>query len=341
MLQEDNIHKVLEDLYFPVLEKPVYVESRPGAMKEVPGRKALVNEKSGRVLSVVSDKYEVVHNKRAFELAQICSAKAFPTTDPDRWGVFRIEAAATGGHCHIDLAYHGQELAHSSSLVDELDEPSGASVRFDPFVRVTNSYNTTRNFSILFGLVRFKCKNGIVIWDESIKLSYAHTDRYLEDRIERQIHEAKFRRAFERYMTQSELISHTPVPAFRMRRIALAVLGIREPKELDPFAANEWERLGCVIDEIVAKYVAELGENGAALFNTLTDLATRPPLKKTARRFIHRESHELQRRVGRWLAWFSDELAGTTFDLEAYLANPEIVAQGVKQRRTEYPIRSW
>ncbi len=80
---EEGMHAVM----FPVAKVDVFAETEPGRRERIPGKKAIVNTDSGRVLSVVSDRYRLLENRTAFELARECCITAFPHTaraDP-RW----------------------------------------------------------------------------------------------------------------------------------------------------------------------------------------------------------------------------------------------------------------
>ena len=178
----------LQAVLFPVDEMDVYAETQPGSTEKVPRKKAR-DADTRRVLAVVNRSYNVVLERDALRLAEKCCIEAFPNTAPVNWRVFSVEAPKSGGHCHIDLAHDGEIPAYDRTFARSAQD------RYEPFVRVTNSYNGTRRFAIHFGLVRFKCTNGMVMWDESVRLSFAHD----EPDIEREIDEAKFRLVVQRY----------------------------------------------------------------------------------------------------------------------------------------------
>lgn len=315
MIYEDGAHG-LQAVLFPVDEVDVYAETEPGLKEKIPRKKALVNADTRRVLAVVRDTYNVVLNRDALRLAEKCCIAAFPNTAPANWRVFSVEAPKSGGHCHIDLTHNGEVPAYDWTFARSAQD------RYDPFVRVTNSYNGTRRFAIHFGLVRFKCTNGMVIWDESVKLSFTHDEPEIERRIEREIDEAKFRAVVDQYGRQADRLREGNIPKDRFRPIVLSVLRIREPAGLPHDRKADWKWLERHIDLTAEKYVGEFGANGEALLNTLTDIATRPPGGDGRYSFVRRERHELQRLTGAWLASFSESLGRSDFDLSEYLAHP-------------------
>jgi len=312
----DNRERGLHAVLFPVDEVDVYAETKPGLKEKIPRKKALVNADTRRVLSVVGSTYKVMLNRDALRLAEKCCIAAFPNTAPANWRVFSVEAPKSGGRCHIDLSHAGPIPAYDWSFTRSGQD------RYDPFVRVTNSYNGTRRFAIHFGLVRFKCTNGMVVWDQSIKLSFTHDEPEIERRIEREIDEGKFRAVTERFGRQADRLRKLNIPMKCFRPIVLSALGIRKPEDLPPDRLDDWDWLEEKIDDIIEKYALEFGENGEALLNVVTDIATRPPSGGGRYGFIRRERHDLQRRAGAWLSSFAESLDRRNFDLNAYLDEP-------------------
>lgn len=312
----ENGERGLQAVLFPLDEVDVYAETEPGLTERIPGKKGLVNVDTRRVLAVVSRTYNVVLNRDALRLAEKCCIAAFPNTAPANWRVVSVEAPKSGGHCHIDLGHHGEIPTYDWGFARSGQD------RFDPFVRVTNSYNGTRRLAIHFGLIRFKCTNGLAIWDESIKLSFTHDEPEIERRLEREIDEAKFRVATERYARQADRLRNLEIPAGCLRPVVLSVLRIRKPEGLPEDRKADWEWLERRIDQIIEKYVREFNATGEALLNALTDIATRPPGDEGRYSFVRRERHELQRLTGAWLSSFTERLDRGSFDLDEYLANP-------------------
>ena len=315
MIYENSEHG-LQSVLFPVEEVNVYAETEPGRMEKIVRKKALINADTRDVLAVVSKAYQVVLNRDALRLAEKCCIAAFPNTAPANWRVFSVEAPKSGGHCRIDLTHNGEIPAYDWTFSRSAQE------RYDPFVRVTNSYNGTRRFAIHFGLVRFKCTNGIVIWDASVELSFTHDQRGIEQRIEQEIDEAKFRAVVDRYGSQADRVRAQHIPQCCFRPIVLSVLQIRQPSGLPDDRQTDWTWLEGYIDQMAENHVRELGPNGDALLNTLTEIATRPPGGNDRYSFIRRERHDLQRLAGVWLASFSESLDRSDFDLDEYLAEP-------------------
>ena len=143
-----NAEEGLAAIMFPVEEVDVFAETEPGRHDRIVGKKAIINTDTRAVLSVVSRRYGLLENRRALELAKKCCIAAFPNTVPMRWDVDDIEAPVSGGHCRIDLRYGGDVVAYDWSFSETVQD------QYHPFLRVTNSYNTSRVFSIHFGFSR-------------------------------------------------------------------------------------------------------------------------------------------------------------------------------------------
>ena len=311
----DNVENGLHSVMFPVREVDVYAETEPGKRDRIPGKKALINADTCSVLSVVSDRYQVLHNSTALELARKCCIAAFPNTAPANWCVFSVEAPLTGGHCRIDLTHEGPIYGYDWSFSkNEQDE-------FGPFIRVSNSYNRTSVFGIRFGLVRWACTNGMVDWHSSITIKVAHDENEMVKSIEAKINEAKFRKVIEDFRRVLKSLHRAQVPEGRFRPLVLSVLQIRKPERMPDSRESAWKCLEEHLDDVASRYVGEMGQTGYALVNAITDVASHPPTKVGGYNFIRRERDGLQRLAGIWLVDFS-KIAQQRQSLEEYLANP-------------------
>ena len=153
MTRITNIH----GLTFPVELRPVYTD--PGLNAEskivkVPSSKAVVNARSGAVLGVVNKNYELITNSEAVELGKKCCAALFGADEAENIRIFKIDAPSTASYCHIDLV-------HESYRMNLWDEEKQSDV-YVPYVRITNSYNTSRALRFDIGFCRKICLNGVI-----------------------------------------------------------------------------------------------------------------------------------------------------------------------------------
>ena len=204
----------------------------------------------------------VLHNRAAFELARKCCIKAFPHTAPAHWEVFAVEAPLTGSFCRIDLRHSGKTLQEDWAF------GKGETDRYEPFFRVTNSYNRTRVFSIHFGVLRCSCTNG-QLYRDSLKIKVAHDTPRIEEVIEREVTEARFRKAMTELRRQRRKLLSIDIPPDCFRPIVLSVLGVTKPQGLPEDRERDWQRLMEIIDDTGERYRESLGGNAYALFNTL------------------------------------------------------------------------
>ncbi len=304
----------LAAVLFPVRRGSVFAETQPGRMVRVDGKRALVNEDSRRVVSVVSARYQVLTNKKALEFARRFCITTFPTTAPAGWYVSEVETPLTRSHCHIDLRYSGDVLTEDWAF------GSGKSDLYAPFIRVTNSYNQTRALSIQVGVQRLACTNGMMYGD-ALTIRVPHHTPEMERKIERLIDEAKFRKLRRELRHRFQRLTEAGIPHSSFLVIIQSVLGLSKPRDLPTDRQQAWDCLESFIDSTATRYVRQLGENGYALVNAITDLATRPPTKVCGYNFIRRERHTLQKRAGTWVAWFGEHCHSREF-LERYLRKP-------------------
>jgi hypothetical protein len=312
----------LNDVLFPVEEHPVFV-SIPGPAGErrieVPYKKAIVHGKVHRVLGIVSRGYRLVTNREALDWAHRCCRTVFPETKPGEWEVTVADAPGTGSHCFIDLTHNSTALDFQCVPAQNRPEVYG------PFIRVTNSYNGARALGFDVGFYRKVCSNGLILPESIIRFKFTHLPRDIGETIQFDIAQdllAGFRTKF------NGLLGHLhacAVPRAWFESFLFAILspsvhdepapGSRKSEDLDKLLAH----LGKLSD----RYVEELGENAYAVFNAVTDFASRPP----ANRFVGRERHSLQRLAGSWLSEFSQECQKPGFDLGVYLDEQEARVQ--------------
>ena len=310
-----NAEQGLAAIMFPVEEVDVFAETEPDRRDRIAAKKAIVNTDTRAVLAVVGRQYGLLENRKALDLAMKCCIAAFPNTAPVGWYVDEIEAPLSGGHCRIDLRYKGDLVAYDWSFSEAVQD------HFHPFLRVTNSYNTSRVFSIHFGFTRIQCMNSVIA-DESVRVSFAHT-KDIERQIEREINEAKFQKVASRFESLVKPLGDTGIPRDQFRAIIQSVLEIQKPARMPNDRQASWETLEEVLDSTGDAYARLFGENGYALLNAITDTATRPPTKEqVGYSFIRRERHSLQFLAGQWVAEFSRSLREPGFNLDAYIASP-------------------
>jgi hypothetical protein len=107
------------------------------------------------------------------------------------------------------------------------------------------------------------------------------------------------------------------VPRSLFEPLTLGVLAIHEPKGSDKNGRRhrDWTLLNAHIRKLSDHYAAELGENAYAVFNTMTDFASRPSNNLC----VHRDRHSFQKTAGKWSSEFSRECRLPGFTIDKYL----------------------
>lgn len=309
----------LDGVMFPVREVAVFAESEPGRFIRFPPNKALVNEWSGDVVSIVGNQYQVLHNSTALELGVMGCVAAFPETSADAWKVTRVHAAKTGGYCVLDLRYR----PNAKPLVYDWEFVPGRFEQYEPYFQVANGYNGRSAFSLRFGVIRLVCKNGLIA-RQSVKLTkVAHDRPDMVASIERAIQATDFTQQADRIKSQLGRLWQIEIPHQQFAPVIQAILRFRRPKRMDEKTRSAWRELQHVVKEKGDRYVAELGPTAYALMAALTDLATTPP---AGRPFIFREPHSLQQVAGVWMDDFASRADQPDFDLAEYVR--ELSANG-------------
>ena len=233
--------------------------------------------------------------------------EAFPDTKAAEWNFVDGHGPATRSWAAMDI--HHQ--SHSMNLMGN----GGPSEIFTPFVRITNSYNGTRALRIDVGFLREHCSNGVIFEQEAATLVVPHTRQG--------IHSLKVARPFEGMGELREKFRNT------LAGIRGVAIGLDDASQLVRSVSGwpklseepkDWEKadqsvLDADLDTRLQGYFQELGGNAYAAFNTLTDLAARPPQSPRFRR----DRPTLERRAGAWLRDFHTAASRLGFSISGHL----------------------
>ncbi len=306
----------LDKVLFPVEERPVLVQFRDDAHQGRPavavrGKKALVDPYSRRVLGLVASGYRLVTNQEALDLAFQCCSAVFPTTSSTEWHVDVVDAPATAGVCHFDL------LHNSTGLNFDTVPPAERPEIFGPFIRMTNSYNGTRALRFDVGFYRKVCSNGLILPQSVIQFRFNHQHSVMRSGIQFKVAHDRLEKMKQIFTQSLSRLRACAVPMDLFEPAVLAVLCVNTPREADADTAigDEWRELGQSISVMSRQYAAELGANAYAVFNCITELASR----HRAHRCIHRDRHGLQRLAGAWLNRFNAECIHPEFSFDEHL----------------------
>jgi hypothetical protein len=260
----------------------------------VPHKKALLAADTGDIVGIVGAGYKVFTNQQAVALCHKFCLEAFPDTKSAEW-VF-VEGHGPGTRSWTAMDIHHQ--AHNMNL---WGNDGGASEIFTPFVRITNSYNGSRAVRIDVGFLRKHCSNGVIFEQEAATLTVPHTRQG--------IHSLKVAHPFAgmsalceefgKTLAEVRAVAMTPDEARQLVRQVTGWPKLQENPQ--PAESEEQEKLDADLESRLHGYFSELGENAYAAFNTMTDIASRPP--KSPR--FRRDRSTLERRAGAWLRDFN------------------------------------
>ena len=173
-----------------------------------------------------------------------------------------------------------------------------------------------------------------------------HNTPRIEEVIEREVTEAKFRKAMTELRRQRGKLLSIDIPPDCFRPIVLSVLGVTKPQGLPEDRERDWQKLMEIIDHTGKPYgnrsagmptlcstrlrISRLARQPELVIPGRNQPATgrvRPTAATTTGRgtggtpSFAASGHTLQERTGKWLRWFAGKSGSRQF-LEKYLPNP-------------------
>jgi hypothetical protein len=311
----------VHDLLFDVDQVPIEaVVGSNGSTRRIsiPGKKALVNKLTGLVLGVVSRDYRVVTNREAVSLAQEVCGKAFPGLCSIEWEAKRASAPRTLSYAHIDLM-------HRTHVLNYLGSEIGQSDPYTPFLRVTNSFNGACALRFDIGFMRKHCSNGVIFEEEVATIKASHSKEALAQ-LKIEITSRSLPQMWDEFSKFLTTVRSVTMTTGQSTLALKTVLHLPDPKPDEKPARKEaLEALDADFTARLTGYRQELGENAYAVFNTLTDIAARPPELPC----FQQTRDTIERRSGRWLKELARRSQAPSFDLEGWIPAWEAGIKGV------------
>lgn len=296
---------------FAVEEAPVFASvTRNGVTRSVPApnKKALIAADTGNIVGIVGAGYRVFSNQQAVDLCQQFCRDAFPDTNAAEWN-YEV------GHGPQTRSWAAMDIRHRSHTMNLMGIEGGPSDTYTPFARIINSYNGTRALRIDVGFMRKHCENGVIFERDVATVTVPHTREG--------IHSIK--------MTSPFAGMEAMCDKFRQILAGVRAVGVTPDEALNlvrlvigwPKLSENAKQAECVdqqaLDTDLASrlhgYINELGKNAYAAFNTITDIAARPPQSNRFRR----DRPTLERRAGAWLRDFNDVASRPGFTIPGHL----------------------
>ncbi len=317
MIQRDWNKLKLEKAFFPVYKEHVFWKDKRGVDRIIPNSYCLVDD-SGHHLSTVSDKYNLVTNRQAYQWADYVIQGVFPRQTLSDFECFNMYMPSTRASCRMDLIIP-QSYKHPFGSMKE---------SWIPFIRISNSYNKTITLKYEIGFCRWICKNGVIFGQRGMTLSFNHSKKITQEQIYKTI--VASRReigeidslwfTFQGKLNKLKSI-HVPQTAWLpIYCKAFSVDATDEDlteRQIDTMA----ERADRIL-RTTKEYADELGENAYALMNVLTDFASFPVGTNSPASVVH----GYQRKVGSWVNDFLVEAKKEDFSLDAYIGEKAIAS---------------
>jgi hypothetical protein len=304
-LRDTNIETAL----FPVELRNIFFEEPrvTGTIKvPIPGYRAIVDAKSKKTFSVVSDGYRLVTNREALEFGKQAFNQFFDTVNTDDMEIFNVIKPHTRSYCHIDLIHKKYEVNVWKTEV------------FLPYIRVTNSYNRSRALRFDLGFVRKLCDNGVIFERQAISFKFDHTRQVIKDKIDFKGQYGKLKALEQQFVNYMTGIKDIQVPRLHALPLMVKALDMKfdttsndEKKKLN--AEQRLDEFHGPASRLVNRYYRELGENAYSVYNAATDYASAPPRTGGVNLV-----NGLQKRVGNWVEEFTSQQQPINFD--EYLA---------------------
>jgi hypothetical protein len=306
---------------FNVEKAPLFATViKDGETLRIPSKRriALVDTDAGEVVGVVGNDYRLFTNREAIDLCREFCLKAFTDTKDSEWVFRAAHGPASRSWVAMDLFHRSCAINLGGGLATE---------DFTPFVRVTNSYNTSRAVRLDVGFMRGMCSNGMIFSAEAAKILASHTDQGIS--------RLKFSHPFDGMASLIKQFGEAvaDVRAVDMTpdegaEIARRVLGWPVLTDKATFRQREDQR---VLDADLVmrrdRYFGDLGANAYAAFNLVTDFASHPPESRRMRR----DRPSLERIAGAWLRSFRTAAKQPGFTVAKHIEELAGVTQSNRQ----------
>jgi hypothetical protein len=260
----------------------------------------------------------VVTNREAVNLAQEVCGKAFPGLSSIEWEARRASAPRTLSYAHIDLM-------HRTHVLNYLGCEIGQSDPYTPFLRVTNSFNGACALRFDIGFMRKHCSNGVIFEEEVATIKASHSKEALAQ-LKIEITSRSLPQMWDEFSKFLTTVRSVTMTTGQSTLALKTVLHLPDPKPDEKPARKEaLEALDADFTARLTGYRQELGENAYAVFNTLTDIAARPPELPC----FQQTRDTIERRSGRWLKELARRSQAPSFDLEGWIPAWEAGIKGV------------
>lgn len=280
------------------------IENDSAGFQRIPQFHAVMATDNGQVFSVVTNKYHLLSNQQAIELGEQCFEQVFRLTGLKDMEFYNLNMPSTRSFCHLDFIHKGKALGFK-----------GEEDIWYPFLRITNSYNRTYALNFKLGFCRWICKNGMIFGGQSIDFKFHHGKQIDKAEAQFRLRSGEFADLEKQFFESMFRLERYHVPPKFMWPLTCKLFGIQRPGSSNTRQEEFYTMQKYQIEKLSGQYFKELGENGYAALNILTDFATRPVGYISSEQRID----SLQSKAGTWAEEFIEEIEDRSFSFDAYL----------------------
>jgi hypothetical protein len=281
--------------FFQINETPVRYEDPldKKVLKYYPDKKIIINENLNEAISIVGSNFLPVNHEEAFKLGVAIFELMFGVTPQIHKEVINNR---TTDYC-VDLisekckiVFNRRGFRYIGPSEDKIAQSSNADINsFDlpnrdldfiaknyydeyyPFIRVSNYLREGNSFYIELGYYRYRCSNGMMLGRKT-KMTFRHSYRVSSFE---QIQMAaidnflRYKNSFLKMAEKLWRLLAIHIPKGQIRLVSFAIF----EKELIKKSIAERKRLQLALNDLIDKYVHEIGENLNAALNVATEFS--------------------------------------------------------------------
>lgn len=286
--------------YFNIEETPVLYEDpiKKGNYRNYPDKKIIINNNINKGISIVKNGFLSVRHEEAYNLGLTIFEMLFGITPQihkeslnSRTTDYNVDLISE--KCKIVFDSRGYRYVNgraneNNSLMETNRRDDNRNINetplrnreiiaenfydeYFPFIRVSNYLRDGNSFYIEMGYYRYRCSNGLMLGRKT-KTTFKHS-YYVSDF--QKIKEAaidqflRYKKSFLNMAEKLWRLLSIHVPKAQMRLVSFDIF----EKELIKKSVSERKRLQIVLNDLIDKYVIEIGENLNAALNVATEFS--------------------------------------------------------------------
>jgi hypothetical protein len=336
-----EFHSILKknSNFFEISERPVRFEDpfQKNNFSYYPHKKVVINNNDREGISIVRSEFLTIKHEDAFDLGVQLFEMMFGITPQVHRETLNPKGTdysvdLISENCKIIIDRNGYRFSGNADLFNLRDNDSPMPIleestniinriagdfrdEYYPFIRVNNYLREGHSFRIELGYYRYRCSNGMMMGQRT-KLTFVKS--YLNTSLTRMRAQAFDQFALHKthFMDMAEKLWRLlsmPISRAQIRLVSFDIF----QKEIIKKNMADRQKLQLTLNDLVDKYVSEIGENLNAALNVATEFS-----KLLEGHRIHLSN--LQTMATQWM----EKVTKKRFDLDRYLRN----LKGIEER---------